>query len=172
MRILLGLAMLGAVGIAYCQTSQQPFAITISADTPKVTKGDPVLLNIVMTNTSDHDVDCTGNPSNALDRNFTYEVTDEDGRPVPKIEKKYHGGASIWRCTIKPGETANAAGGLISVLYDFSRPGKYTIQVSRPVWGDDQRPGTVGTVQNNQPDVKSNIITVIVVPKTEDVEPK
>lgn len=164
MRIMFGLLMLGIAGIAYSQTSQQPFAITISTDKPQVKQGDIVLINITMKNTSDHDVDCTGNPSNALDRNFVYDVVDEDGRPVPIIEKKYHGGSSIWLCTIKPGETSHSAGGLISRLFDFSRPGKYTIQVSRPIWGDDQRPGTDGMVQNNTPVVKSNTITITVLP--------
>ena len=64
-------------------------------------------------------------------------------------------------------------GGVISVLFDFNRPGKYSIQVSRPIWGDDQRPGTTGTVQNNQAEVKSNTITITVVgPEVQPAEPK
>jgi hypothetical protein len=160
-----GLSMLAIAGIAYAQATQQPFSITISVEKSQIKVGDPVDLKVVMTNTSDHDVDCTVNGSNALDRNYLYDVVDEDGRPVPKIEKKYHGGSSVWPCILKPGQTDTPSGGRISVLYDFSRPGKYTIQVSRPVWGDDQRPGTVGTVQNNQADIKSNTITITVLAK-------
>ncbi len=165
MRILLGLFMLGVTSIAYSQAPQQPFTITISADKPQVKAGDDVYLNVTMTNASDHDEDCTRNWSNALDRNYNYDVNDEYGQ-VPKIEKKYHGGSRLSPCIIKPGETAKS-GGLISVLYDFSRPGKYTIQVSRAIWGDDQRPEPSGTVQTSQPDVRSNIITITVLPADE-----
>ena len=175
MRILFGLLILGVTGIAYSQASQQPFTITISADKSQVKSGDDVGIDVVMTNISDHDVDCTSNGRNALDRNYRYEVFDKQG-PVPKIKRKYPEigeTGSIFPCIIKPGESAHAAGGLISALYDFSRPGKYTIQVSRPVWGDDQRPGTAGTAgHDNQADVRSNIITVTVVgPEASVAEP-
>ncbi|MGA3081093.1 MAG: hypothetical protein ABSD44_06890 [Terracidiphilus sp.] len=163
MRILLGLLVLGASGVAFSQTSQQPFTITLSTDKPQVNTGDGVLLNIVMTNTSEHDEDCTSNWSNALDRNYKYDVFDEYGQ-VPKIEKEYHGGFRLSPCIIKPGETSSPSGGLISVLYDFSRPGKHTIQVSRGVWGDHNRPGTAGTGDDNQAEVKSNTITITVLP--------
>jgi hypothetical protein len=88
MRILFGLLMLGATCIAYSQTSQQPFTITVSTDEPEVKSGDPVYIDVVMKNTSDHDVECTGHGVNALDRNYRYEVIDEQG-PVPKIRRKY-----------------------------------------------------------------------------------
>jgi hypothetical protein len=157
--------MLGVAGIAYTQTAQQPFTITVSTNKPEVKSGDPVYIDVIMTNTSDHDVDCTIYSSNALDRNYRYEVFDKQG-PVPKIKRKYPEIGetfSSWPCIIKPGETSRPSGGLISILYDFHRPGKYTIQVSRPVLGDDQRPGTAMTVHNNNPEIKSNIITITVV---------
>jgi hypothetical protein len=162
MRTLFGLIMLGISCVAYSQTSQQPFSITISTDKPEVKAGDPVYLDVTMTNTSGHDVDCAiFSMNHALDGNYQYDVVDEDGAPVPKIEKKSNV-SSAYPCIIKPGETSKS-GGTLNVLYDFHRPGKYTVQVSRPIWGDDQRPGTGGTVQNNQPVVKSNTITVTVV---------
>ncbi len=161
MRNLLTLALLGTAVMAYPQTA--PFTITLSADKYQVVAGGPVDLIVVMTNTSNHDVDCTVNGSNALDRNYVYDVTDEEGRPVPKIEKKYHGGSSIWPCILKPGQTDTPGGGRISVLYDFSRPGKYTIQVSRGLWGDENRPETAGTGRDNQPFIKSNTIVMTIV---------
>lgn len=165
MRFMFGILALGATVIAYPQESRQPFTITISTEKPQVKSGDPIYIDVVMTNSSDHDVDCTGNGVNALDRNYQYEVIDQQG-PVPKIGRKHPEigeSGSAWPCVIKPGGTAHAAGGLISILYDFHRPGKYTIQVSRPVWGDDQRPGTAGKVENHEPKVVSNTITITVV---------
>jgi hypothetical protein len=145
MRVLLGILMLGLTGVSYPQTSKQPFTITISTDKPEVKSGDGVYIDVVMKNTSDHDVDCAINGQNALDRNYQYEVLDDDGKALPKIVRSHHVPGNLFPCIIKPGETSSS-GGLISILYDFTRPGKYTIQVSRPVWGDDQRPEKVGKV--------------------------
>ena len=161
MRILLAIAIFGTAVTAYSQAS--PFTIVISAAKSQVTAGDPVDLKVVMTNTSDHDVDCTTNGSNALDRSYEYEVKDEKGQPVRKIEKEHHGGSSIWPCVLKPGQTDTPSGGRISVLYDFSRPGKYTIQVSRRVWGDENRPGTYEKGSGQTGILKSITITVTVV---------
>jgi len=170
MRHLLAPALLWTAVTAFSQTA--PFTVALSAARAQVVAGDPVDLIVVMTNISDHDVDCTVNASNALDRSYTYDVTDGEGKLVPKIEKKYHGGSSVWPCVLKPGQSDTPGGGRISVLYDFSRPGKYTIQVSRPIGGDDQRPETVGRVQNNRAAVQSNAIVVTVLPKLEAAEPK
>lgn len=167
MRNLFVIFMLGISGMMYSQTETQPFAISISTEKSEVKIGDPVDLNVVMTNISDHEVDCTTMSSNGVDRNYRYDVSFEDGQHLPNIEKKYHGGSSAWPCVIDPGKSDTPTGGRISRLFDFSRPGKYTIQVSRPVWGDDQRPGTATTFHNNQPEVKSDIITIIVLPADE-----
>jgi hypothetical protein len=164
MRILAGLLILGVASIAYSQTLHPPFTITIGADKSEVKAGDPVDLNIAMKNISDHEVDCGGAPSNALDRRYAYDVVYEDGQAAPKIVKKHPEigeTGSIWRCVIKPGETATAAGGRISQLYDFSRPGKYSIQVSRHVAFDA-----------HSDVVKSNTIVITVVPAEEGTPAK
>jgi hypothetical protein len=164
MRILIGLLMLGVTSIACSQTSQQPFTITVSTNTLVVKSGDNVSIEVVMSNISDHAVDCTIDARNVLDRNYRYDVLDEGGQPVPKIKRRYPDigeSGSIRPCIIKPGETSLPSGGLISILYDFRRPGKYTIQVSRGVPPD--------------PDnlVKSNIVTITVVgPEAPPAEPK
>jgi hypothetical protein len=167
MRILFVLFMLGAAGIAWSQTPQEPFSITISAEKPQVRAGDPVYIKIAMKNISDHDVDCTMNAVDALDRNFRYDILDENSQTVQKIPKKYPqigDDINISPCIIQPGETAHAFAGLVSILYDLTRPGKYTIQVARGVWGDGNRPGTAGRGENSQPVVKSNTITITVLP--------
>jgi hypothetical protein len=101
------------------QPTQQPFTITISADRPQIRAGDPVDLTIEMTNTSDHNVDCTKDWWNALDRNYRYEVLDESGQPVPKIEGKHPDTGDTPPCIIKPGETARTPGGRVSILFRF-----------------------------------------------------
>lgn len=163
MRILFGMLIFWMSSAACAQTSQKPFTITLKTDKPQVQVGDGVYLTVTMTNTSDHDIDCSRDWSNALDRNYIYNVIDEYGQ-VPIIEKQYHGGSRLSLCIIKPGETSIPSGGLISRIFDFNRPGKYTIQVSRGVWGDNNRPGTAGTGDNNQGFIKSNTITITVLP--------
>jgi hypothetical protein len=170
MRNLFALVFLGTAVMAHSQ--RVPFTIALSAAKSEVMAGEPVDLRVVMTNTSDHDVDCTTNGSNALDRSYEYEVTDEQGQPVHKIEKEHHGGSSIWPCVLKPGQTNTPSGGRISVLYEFGHPGKYTIQVSRNVWGNGNRPGTFGRGSDHPPVVKSNIIVVTVLPHDDSPTPK
>jgi hypothetical protein len=160
MRNLIALVILGIACAAYSQSSQQPFTITISTEKPELKVGDHVYLKVVMKNTSDHDISCDSYWYDTLDRNYIYDVVFEDGKPAQKIQRKTP--SSSHPCIISPTES-KASGGVISRAYDFSRPGKYTIQVSRPVWDDDQRPGKAGNVQNNQAEVKSNSITITVV---------
>ena len=155
--------MLGISCFAYAQSTNQPFTLTVSALKSQVKVGDPVFIEVTMLNTSDHEIDCARNSSNGLDRNYQYEVNDEHG-PVPKIEKKYHGGFNPSPCALEPGESATGDGGLISRLYDFSQPGTYTIHVSRPIWGDDQRPNTTSKEDTEPSVVKSNTITITVLP--------
>ena len=88
-RNLLVLVLLATAVIALSQTA--PFTIALSAAKSQVKAGEPVDLIVVMTNISDHEVDCTSNGSNALDRNYEYDVTDENGQPVRRIEKEHHG---------------------------------------------------------------------------------
>lgn len=157
MRVPLGSILLIVV-VASCQSSaaQQPFSITISAEQAQVKVGSSVNLKIQMTNTSNRELNCGGAPSNGLDRAYRYDVRDENGKAVPKIAKKHPEIGEtfgVWPCSIKPGETASAAGGLISVLYDLTRPGRYTIQVSRPVSEDDPK----------SPVIYSNKVTITII---------
>jgi hypothetical protein len=148
MRTLSVLILLCAGTTTWCQTTtaHAPFSITISTESAEVKAGSGVHLKIQMTNTSDHDVNCSGSPSNGLDRAYRYDVRDEDGKPAAKIARKHPEigeSFSFWPCSIKPGQTASAAGGLITVLYDLTRPGRYTIQVSRPISDQDPKSGVV-----------------------------
>jgi hypothetical protein len=145
------------------ETTKQPFSIKINAGHSHVKVGDPVYVDIEMRNTSDHEIDCTAmTGNNGIDRNFQYEILDDNGDPAPKIAAGKTFPEAI-PCTLKP-ENNYSTGGEISRIFDFSRPGKYTIQLSRPIWGNDQIPETGRTVQNGQTVVKSNKITITVLP--------
>jgi hypothetical protein len=143
------------------QASQQPFVIQIHANQPQVAAGDPVDINLTMSNFSDHPIDCTAEDSQNIDMNYQYEVLDEDGISAPKLERKVP--SETVPCTLMPANSRYFSA-LLSQLYDFSVPGKYTVQVSRPVWGDEQRPGTGRTVKDEDAIVRSNKITINVLP--------
>lgn len=161
-KILLGswFLMLTVVGIAHSQTEKQPFTITLKAETPQVKVGGQIILDVIMTNTSDHEISCDAYWHDSIDQNYRYSVVYEDGKPAAKIVRRTP--SDTYSCIINPGQS-KSSGGVVSRIFDFSRPGEYTIQVSRPIWGDDQRPDREGTTEKNPPEVKSNSITVTVV---------
>ena len=69
-------------------------------------------------------------------------------RAHPEIGESF----SPWPCTVKPGASANAAGGLISQLFSFREPGQYTVVVSRRAGGP------------SGPEISSNPLTITVTP--------
>jgi len=157
MRVLMALLLIAAsAGTGGGAQSAAPFSITISTDKPTVKAGSDVYVEIRMTNTSNHSVDCTHQSQDFLDRSFEYEVRDGSRKLIPKLERNVpleSDGVSGSPRSIKPGETCEAFGGYVSHPYDMSRPGEYTIQVSRRISGNP-RDGVV----------KSNRITITVTP--------
>jgi hypothetical protein len=61
---------------------------------------------------------------------------------------------------------------VISQIFDFSRPGKYTIQASRLVLGDDQRPDTLELHKDPWIEIKSNTIDITVLPADDTLAAK
>jgi hypothetical protein len=138
------------------------FSIVIAGAQEPVKVGSEVKVEIVLKNTSDHEL--TIGKTNAVSQaefHYLVEVRDDQGRSAPDTEygrrvfgretKKrtilYWGEAYF---TLKPNQTLEDEA-VASKLYDMSRPGKYLIQVSRVVPKE-----LVGGV------VKSNAVTVTV----------
>lgn len=159
MRNLIVLLLLGVTVIAYSQTPHQPFTITLSSGKPEVKAGDRVHVDILMTNTSNQDVNCTIDAHGGLDMNYGYKVVDADGRTLPEIPRNHPLPGSIYPCTLKPGESRSLPSS-ISTLYDLTHPGKYTIQVTRGYEGSDEL-------------VSSNTLTITVIaPDSPSPSPK
>jgi hypothetical protein len=125
------------------------YTFAISADPSTVKAGEKVVIQIAVTNTSDKSRGL--GPANA--EGFMVDVTVVGNGAAPDTElgrkwKHKHGAmAGTWGGPIRgvePGETTKRAL-VISDLYDMTRPGQYTVQVSRPP-------------------LKSNTITITVVP--------
>ncbi len=152
MRILLGLFMLGVTGIAYPQAPQQPFTITIGALKPSYKAGSFVELKIVMTNTSNREIDAGSVYDRSIDVTYEYDVRDSLGNPAPRKDFKLSELQTVKMRKLKPGESVSEVTN-VARWVDFSQPGEYQIQVSRNI-GDNEKEGVV----------KSNIITITVLP--------
>jgi hypothetical protein len=118
--------------------------------------GSIVAITISMINITNHDIDYSSHFWHGLIGNYNYLVWDEDEKPA---EKKSFGDpdrstSSQYWSAISHGETETYEADL-EQIYKFDRPGKYTVQVSRP--DDDYLD------ENGKPVVvKSNIITITI----------
>ena len=148
--LLLACMISASTSVAIAQTAKDPFSITISADKPTVVAGSRVYIRIKLTNMSDHVVDCSSAMVGAFDRRYLYDVLDENGKSMIKTDidpERYQ------FCNLDPGESTGNGERSISWLYDFTKPGTYTVQLSRFI-GNDEKQGAV----------KSNTITITVIP--------
>ena len=123
-----------------------------------VRAGKDVGINITKRVTSKHDVDCSTAWSNmsGLDEKYQYDVRDSAGNPAAKhaILSPLPWASQTSSQVCRPGEGDSGSGNnSITRLYDLSKPGSYSIQVSQPV-SDNPADGIV----------KSNIIRVRVTP--------
>ena len=161
MRISRGLLVIGIALTLGNSASPQPpnatFSITVTTEKPDVKAGSDIYLRIKMTNTSNHDVDCTRVASNGSDRAYLYDVRDANGTPLEKAVRKHPEIGetfSSWPCVLKPGESTSEDENFLSPVYDMTRPGKYSVQVSRYISGGRKEDGLV----------RSNKITITVIP--------
>ncbi|HET9742320.1 MAG TPA: hypothetical protein VFQ00_06200 [Terriglobales bacterium] len=132
----------------------QPFSLTVSARKPQIKAGSEVWITIRMTNTSDHDIDCSTYYVSGTDLRFHYIVRDSHGNSAKKkIAHPELVPGSTQLCTLKPGESVTRES-RISWVHDLSQPDKYAIQVSRAASGNEQ-----------DQIVQSNVATITVIPQ-------
>jgi hypothetical protein len=157
MKIIPVLLLIAAGAVHSAAARPQPFSITIRPEPAKAKAGSQIVVEIEMKNLSDHNVDCSKSFVNAVDIAFRYDIRNARGKPLPKRTRKHpelgEVGSGYPPCTLKPGETTTSSA-VISMLYDLTKPGRYTIQVSRPLTDEHTEPGRV----------YSNKITVTVTP--------
>jgi hypothetical protein len=149
----------GSATLARSQAdTKTPFSIVIENDKPTVVAGSKVYIRIKQTNTSDQDVSCFQWDQGGADLMYMYDVRDQNGQSmaIDYAKRFRYLGASARPCTLAPGESTLNREYLISSVNDLSKPGTYTVQVSRYI-GPDEKHGTV----------YSNKITLRVVPREE-----
>lgn len=150
-RLFLAVLLLVTSGIA---GDKQPFTIALSADKTIFRPSSNIWITVTLTNNSNQDLDDSGglSDSTGLDPNFQFEVRDQGGHLAPKRiypHPELATGKPLNR-TLRPGESVTQDQ-RPSALYDISKPGAYTIQVSMPV-AKSMGSGTI----------KSNVLTITV----------
>ena len=155
-QIILGLII---IGVSFSLASAEPHKnpeldIKITAPIASVKSGADVYIKIQMTNISDHPVDCSSYYVGGTDRRFRIEVRGSNGNSMKKrdLHPEMMPG-SLQGCTLQPGESTPWKEDRISWANDFTRPGKYRIQLARVV-GNDEKDGLV----------ESNTISITIVP--------
>jgi len=131
----------GAGQSAERESARPPFTITISALNPSFKAGSHVELRIVMTNTSNQDIDAEEVFDGSIDASYKYDVLDEQGNPAPRKNLKGPYTPNVRMRILKPGESTSEVTN-VAKWVDFSQPGEYQIQVSRYI-GDDEKDGVV-----------------------------
>jgi hypothetical protein len=143
------------------QNAKPPFIVTISAEAPaektgadsySVKAGSEVYIHVHLVNISKHNLSLGDDEDSRTNIDFyhRYEIRDGAGNPVqkktfthPEIGSSGHGWAAR---ILKPGASTDVGTDRITGLYELTRPGTYTIQLSRAVTGNVED----GAVQSNK----------------------
>src|ERR1700745_1373222 len=108
---------------AAAHADEAPFTITISTASPTVKSGSNVFVKIEMTNTSDHDVDCTKVYTvSGVDTRYHYELRDSFKILVGKRVRNHPEigeSGSVYPCTLGAGQSTPANDRRISSLFDM-----------------------------------------------------
>jgi len=138
------------------QTTRPPSILTLITANLIVKSGSDVWVEVRWTNTSDSELNANRYIDSLSGRDFAYllDVRDSAGHALSRIPDKspVRPVFDAQFATLKPQETiANNIN--LSKLYNLSRAGKYTIQVSRRI--PESPRGDI---------VKSNVVTITVTP--------
>jgi hypothetical protein len=166
-----------SVLIAQTNPDNPKFSLTIKAFKSEVALGSEIGIAITIANISDDYIALDFGHYGRMPRGYEFDIRDEQGKPVARYGKRYlqlqDGNTlqypselpgSVLKAGIEPGKSIEQ-GAMLSEVYPFDHPGKYTIQVSRPA-----TLGTPGKPELNR--VYSNTITVTVLPATPAAAPE
>jgi len=114
------------------QSANSAFTIKLGNSKIKAQARDIVWIEIVQTNVSNHRISCTYSGGNAVNKQYNYEVTDDDGNPAVKVMPSAHvpPPGDYMQCEIDPGES-NTNAICLSNVFKFDKPGNYAVRVWR-----------------------------------------
>ena len=165
-----------AVGQTLTTTPAVSLTVTLTAEARVVKVGSHIVLNVVLTNSSDKPIQLAVARNDGLNGEANYRVllTDQNGNPVP--ETAYY---RNFKCALRQGPCTEsdpqfglsgnmmgiplAVGGELRTQIDLNKlftitvPGVYTVQVQ---WDNSYQPGGVPTSAS----MRSNRLTIKVQP--------
>ena len=147
------------------QPETPKFSLELNELRPKSYLGKDIWITIVMTNISEQVIDCSSFiESNSVNHSLRYDVHDPQGNAAEKVVLSSHPEIGIdgssYPCSLEPGKSKKWDVA-INKAFHLDRPGDYTIQVSR-----------LAGVKPADGYVKSDTLTITVLPKPESDEPK
>jgi|ERR1700682_380463 len=122
------------------QADQQPFSLTIETKNSVARVGEPLHLQVILTNSSHKQLRLAEAPGDPAPAEYQYaiEIRDSNGQlaTLTAYGRKFTGsipprGSRVTRI-IESGESVTDEA-VLTKLYDLSRPGKYVVQVTRSV---------------------------------------
>jgi hypothetical protein len=149
------LILAGAAGTASAQTAA-PFTLRISSP-GTVALGQPVRVRVLLQNTSDHAIGVSGPNSILAMDGSELSILGPSGLELSRKERMWGGSHGMW--SIGPGEVWDDVL-RVDAFYDLNQPGKYTLQLKRPIAEDRSRPD-----YSKDGFISSNIITLTVSPE-------
>jgi hypothetical protein len=148
------------IGVIYAQNDapNSKFTMSLSAEKSVVHLGEDIAISLKITNISDGPVTLTFGHRGNAPCCYQYDIRDDQGAPVAKVPwppppyptmlpGEYRDD------TLPPGQIVTSDW-TISDIYQFPRPGKYTLQVSK----------YASKAKGEQRKVYSNTITITVLP--------
>ncbi len=140
---------------------KEPFTLTLEAPMQPMKAGKPLVLRVIVTNTSDHGFSVPVSQGGYdVEKIYRVHVLDERGRPAPPwVPPPPPKGKTILRVGtghgmgLQPGQSLTDEVN-ISHVYDLSWPGKYKIWIAEPYYRGPHMPRGL---------VRSNTVTVTVV---------
>ena len=115
------------------QPNDPPIKITLSAPSSAVVQGSEVRIRIELANLYKSDIGCTGEIVDGADLSYRYEIRGPDDQPIPNrvsnTPELDEDGKFVF-CTLAPGKTF-VEDVELALRYDMTRPGTYSIRVSR-----------------------------------------
>jgi hypothetical protein len=155
---------MATAGLTQTKASKPNISLAIGLRESTVKAGSLVVVEITKKNISNHDMNVRQVVGSA-EWSYDVVVTDEENKPAPttdfgrrKLNKEPYFVGSIMIDVLKPGESMHEIIAL-DRMYDFSRAGKYTIQVSQTVYASD-----LDVKAGVKTTVKSNVVMVTVTP--------
>jgi hypothetical protein len=141
--------------IAGQAAAMESFSLSVTPLNQRVQSGTRVVLEVVITNTSDHDLVTGSMYQGGSNASYQIDVKDGAGIRLKKRERPDDNGKGLYRgvfrSPLKPNESVRDLVN-VTAFYDMRNPDEYTIQLSRQL-------------EKDGPLVKSNVVTITILPK-------